>query len=305
MLNFLFRFNRIKIKFDKKIIRRNLYFTHKNDTRKDNEIEFTDLKNRKDEVESLTNNYTAPALASALYDREGLLKRCAILLEENRIEELRNNLHPYLIKSTTKSLNYIPTEIDQNYLDGIKKLLSRMPRQFNIAIPRRAAVVIPLCTSEDGSPSILFTVRSPALHHHKSEICFPGGMKDPEDKNIQETALRELKEEIGCDSKHIQVLGVLRSDWSQVNNEIGVGVTPIVGYIGDLRETKIQINPDEISTIFTQKLTDICDDKNWITREYSTPVYTHDGYIIWGFTGFLTYRLVQCILKSYYVAVAN
>ena len=41
-------------------------------------------------------------------------------------------------------------------------------------------------------------------------ICsFPGGQISPEDKTIEETALREMQEEIGVDSSSVTVWGKL------------------------------------------------------------------------------------------------
>lgn len=256
--------------------------------------------NREQEIYNLTNNYTAPALASALRDREIILQQCARLCEDGRIDELKKVLNPYLLKrSKGQNEKIIPSVIDENYLESIRKLLNRMPRQVGVVIPKRGGVFIPLCMNENGNPSILFTQRSCNLVHHRCEICFPGGMKDKEDNNIIETAKRELEEEIGVKEENVDVLGILRCDWSEIRAQVGIGVTPVVGYIGDLRNLKLKINVSEVSSVFSQNLSDLCDVNNWLIRDYSTPVYCHDGYIIWGLTGYLTHRFISCIIKEY------
>lgn len=110
-------------------------------------------------------------------------------------------------------------------------------------------------------------------------------MKDKEDNNMTETALRELSEEMGIDSVDVNILGLLRCDWSELSSIVGVGVTPVIGYIGKLKELKLKINPDEVSFSFTQTLEDLCNASKWSLRDYSSPVYANDGHVIWGLTG--------------------
>ena len=57
--------------------------------------------------------------------------------------------------------------------------------------------------------SIVFTLRSQKVEHHKGEISFPGGRKDPEDRNLEFTAQRETKEEIGIDATEYKILAEL------------------------------------------------------------------------------------------------
>jgi nudix motif 8 len=65
---------------------------------------------------------------------------------------------------------------------------------------------MPLCHNK-GVPSILFTTRTEKVSRHKGQICFPGGMVDDTDLSINDTALRELDEELGISSDRVEVLG--------------------------------------------------------------------------------------------------
>ena len=58
-------------------------------------------------------------------------------------------------------------------------------------------------------PSILFTVRTSRVEHHKGEVSFPGGARDAEDESITYTAIRETHEEVGIAPEHVEVLGRL------------------------------------------------------------------------------------------------
>lgn len=62
---------------------------------------------------------------------------------------------------------------------------------------RNAGVLIPIICDDEWT--CILTRRTPHLRTHSKEICFPGGKPDPEDKNLQETAIREAKEELNLD----------------------------------------------------------------------------------------------------------
>lgn len=42
------------------------------------------------------------------------------------------------------------------------------------------------------------------------------------------------------------MLGVLRCDWAELASLIGVAVTPVVGFLGNLSREQIHPNPDEV-----------------------------------------------------------
>ena len=44
------------------------------------------------------------------------------------------------------------------------------------------------------------------LRTNAGEVCFPGGKRDPSDRDDVETALREAEEEIGLPPDHVQVV---------------------------------------------------------------------------------------------------
>jgi 8-oxo-dGTP pyrophosphatase MutT (NUDIX family) len=91
---------------------------------------------------------------------------------------------------------------------------------------RRAAVLIPLVV-QDSQVGVLFTVRTEDVEHHKGQISFPGGVADPGDATLIQTALRETDEETGIGSSHIIILGVC-GDYSTPS---GFNIAPVVGSI--------------------------------------------------------------------------
>ncbi|RLN14944.1 hypothetical protein BBJ28_00000906 [Nothophytophthora sp. Chile5] len=172
------------------------------------------------------------------------------------------------------------------HLERIRKRLSRLPRQITKAYSQRAAVVIPLCTFE-GEPSVLFTLRSLTVGKHKGEVCFPGGMVDPEDSCIEGTCLREMNEEVGLAPEGVDVLGVLRCDWSSVTSITGIAVTPVVGFIGEMSDQSVAINEQEVESLFTVPLRDLMAPENWVRPSNATPVFTGGPHVVWGLTAYL------------------
>ncbi len=72
--------------------------------------------------------------------------------------------------------------------------------------PRRAAVAVVLWGDETGAKKILLVQRGFSAPQHPGEIAFPGGMAEPEDRDLRWTARRELFEELGV-RDHLWELG--------------------------------------------------------------------------------------------------
>ena len=71
------------------------------------------------------------------------------------------------------------------------------------------AAVLLVLYAKDGEYCVLLNKRSEEVEYHKGEISFPGGARDPEDKDFLDTALRETEEEMGIDRKDVTILGEL------------------------------------------------------------------------------------------------
>lgn len=72
---------------------------------------------------------------------------------------------------------------------------------------------------------------------------------DEDDSQIIDTSIREMEEEIGVSPDSVDILGVLRCDWTEVSSLTGVSVTPVVGFIGDYEKINFKINKDEVQLI--------------------------------------------------------
>lgn len=155
-----------------------------------------------EDIQVLVNNFTAPALASALRDRESTLQHAAILANSGNFKELSTLLLPFLKENVSKRrVKYHELDLSNGFtrkeLVIIQRYLHRMPRQVYHAVEKRASVVIPLC-NVNGVASVLFERRSATVKTHKQQVCFPGGMlEEGVDSTIIQTSLREMEEELG------------------------------------------------------------------------------------------------------------
>lgn len=94
---------------------------------------------------------------------------------------------------------------------------------------RRAAVTALLVRDERGELLIPFTRRSYELKQHPGEISLPGGKWEPADGSaLEQTALRELEEELGVAPSRVRLLGRL-PDVSTVVTDYAIA--PFVGYL--------------------------------------------------------------------------
>jgi len=176
-----------------------------------------------------------------------------------------------------------------------------MPRTVTTAHTQRAGVVIPLCTVK-GVPSLLFEKRPPDLRTHPDEVCLPGGMVcDVNDTTIISTCLREMKEEIpGLNMNNVEVLGVLRCNWGEVHHLVGVAVTPVVCYLGEIPED-LSHNSDEVAKVFTIPLSNLLKGDLWMQKQDLAPIFVGGPEIIWGLTGYILERFVKDIILPNHV----
>ncbi len=155
-----------------------------------------------------------------------------------------------------------------------------------------AAVLIPLVW-QDNEWYLLFTRRTNKVESHKGQVSFPGGGCDDGEKTPEETALREVEEEIGINRKDIRVLG-------RLGNMITITsfrVTPVVGVIP--WPVVLRLGQHEVDRVFTIPLKWLADKGNrW---EFPFPgrnrgliaYHPYDGELLWGATARMTVTFVR------------
>ncbi|MEP6775005.1 MAG: CoA pyrophosphatase [Chloroflexota bacterium] len=156
---------------------------------------------------------------------------------------------------------------------------------------RHSAVLI-LLYPRGGEDYLVLMKRTENMAHHKGQISFPGGAREPEDRDLVVTALREANEELGVDPEMVQVLGVMPDFYARVSNFI---ITPVVGRLKPVAGAErllFQPNASEVAEVIEVPLRVLRDPSIHHTEQrshnsvtYRLHFYDYDGYEIWGATG--------------------
>ncbi len=115
-------------------------------------------------------------------------------------------------------------------------------RLFGVREPSPASVLVSIVARDE--PTLLLTRRTEHLIDHPGQVSFPGGRAEPEDADAVATALREAREEIGLDPRHVEVLGALPT-YTTVTAFV---VTPVVALIRP--GFTMQLDPYEVAEVF-------------------------------------------------------
>jgi 8-oxo-dGTP pyrophosphatase MutT (NUDIX family) len=159
-----------------------------------------------------------------------------------------------------------------------------------------AAVVIPVYRSLDGELHIVMILRNPG-GVHGGQIAFPGGKHDPSDETMLDTALREVREELGLVITKDDVLAELAMEQTRTT---GYRVFPYLARIA-LPE-RWEIAEREIAEILDVKLRDLArpeaQDKmierfpTWQKAE-QVSFYRVGEHRLWG----LSYRILRPVIS--------
>ncbi|HXG42114.1 MAG TPA: CoA pyrophosphatase [Dehalococcoidia bacterium] len=163
------------------------------------------------------------------------------------------------------------------------------------AVP--AAVLVPLYLKE-GQAHVLLTERTHHVEHHKGQISFPGGARDPEDPDLLATALRESYEEAGIHPQDVEVIGRL-DDIVTITNFL---VTPYVGVLRCQSGYGFCAHPREVASLLEVPLPHLLDWRNmelelrqWRGTPVLVPAFHWNGYRIWGATARILKQLLDLL----------
>ena len=130
-------------------------------------------------------------------------------------------------------------------MDKFKEFLNtRQTLFYNTRGYLVSAVLLPLL-EVDGETQLLFEVRAQHLKRQPGEICFPGGIVEPDElRSPQLAAVRETCEEINVPKESIELIGPL----DYIISPIGALIYPFLGRItiDEIPEP----NYDEVQEVF-------------------------------------------------------
>ena len=178
----------------------------------------------------------------------------------------------------------------------------RMMRNFprTPGTDARDAAVLILLFPFNNSIHTVFMQRHDYNGVHGGQISFPGGKKEPSDKDIIQTALREANEETGVDPSTIRVIGTLTPLFIPVSNMI---VTPVVGWSEAKPDYKHQ--EDEVVFLFDAEMKRFLDPLIIKTKPMEIrgetieiKYFDYDGNLIWGATAMILHELLTILRRD-------
>lgn len=143
---------------------------------------------------------------------------------------------------------------------------------------------------------VLLQRRAPDLSSHPGQVSFPGGGREPDDRDFVDTALREAEEETGLDPTGVEILATLPALPLVVSNH---DVTPVLGW-WTTPSRVAAVDHAETVEVFRVPVAQLLDPAtrftSTLTRAGSTfrgPAFNVDGTIVWGFTALVLDRLFE------------
>lgn len=179
----------------------------------------------------------------------------------------------------------IPLIVPQNNAES-SDLISLKTREGHIDLPLATQVVL--------------TERTHTVEHHKGQISFPGGVFEPQDSSLEETALRETFEEIGLARECVQVVAEL-PDIPTIASKFRV--RPFVGVVRE--QPEFQPSPHEIGKILMVPLRHLLDPANSVLESherngvrYQIKAYHYESHRIWGATGLMLQVFLEKFIQK-------
>ncbi|MGC8856020.1 MAG: NUDIX hydrolase [Anaerolineae bacterium] len=157
-----------------------------------------------------------------------------------------------------------------------------------------AAVLIPLARVE-GEWHLLFTRRTERVEAHKGQVSFPGGACDEGETSPEETALREVEEEIGLRPRQVHLLGRL----NPLVTVTYFRVRPVIGVIP--WPYTFRVSTIEVARLFTIPLLWLANRQNYWEFPFSDSgrsviaYHPYDGELLWGATARMTVNFLETI----------
>lgn len=170
--------------------------------------------------------------------------------------------------------------------------------------PNKAGVMAVFYPNASGATSLVLILRRKYKGVHSNQIGFPGGREELQDRNLEDTALRETEEEVGIPRDEIKVVRELTKLYIPPSN---FWVQP---FLGLLNHTPNFIKQEsEVARILQVDLDHFLDDSNFVKEELSTsyskkmlvPAFKLNNQIVWGATGMMLSEIRELFRECFEV----
>lgn len=174
------------------------------------------------------------------------------------------------------------------------------PAASTEAVPpglRSAGVLVPL-RSAGGEITVALARRTERVPHHKGQICFPGGSRDPGDRDLLATAMREAEEELGIRGEDVELLGAME----RVPTVTGFCIQPFVVRIPD--DARFRLDGFEMAETFDAPLSVFTEfsryrsaASSFLGKPYTVYFLDYGPHTIWGATARILHELAEIALR--------
>jgi 8-oxo-dGTP pyrophosphatase MutT (NUDIX family) len=131
---------------------------------------------------------------------------------------------------------------------------------------------------------------------HSSQISFPGGKAELQDKTLEITALRETEEEVGVPMNKVKIIRQCSEIYIPPSNFL---VTPYLGFSKE--NLQFVPNPEEVQRVLELPIHQLLDDETIVntkmTTSYATdidvPAFQVENFLIWGATAMILSELKE------------
>ena len=202
----------------------------------------------------------------------------------------------------------------ENLKTNLQKPLPGVEAQFEMAHVKRervlantyesqnyrpSAVLILLYPNEQQQTSVLLIERMTYNGHHSGQIAFPGGKAEPDDLDLQATALREFFEETGADVTPT-VIGKLTPVYIPVSKFM---VQPFVSFVE--QKPNFLASAYEVNELIEWEINHLLNPE--IIKETTieptpgykikTPYFDLQGKVLWGATAMMLNELKRVLCR--------
>lgn len=174
---------------------------------------------------------------------------------------------------------------------------------IDVAVPapaglRPAGVLVPLRARPAAPPgsgdeiAVVLARRTERVPHHKGQVCFPGGSRDPQDRDLLATALREAEEELGIRKGDVGLLGTM----DPVPTVTGFFIQPYVARLS--ASAAFRLDGFEMAEVFEAPLPIFGEFARYrrarttfLGEAYDVLFFDYPPHTIWGATAKILHRL--------------
>lgn len=167
--------------------------------------------------------------------------------------------------------------------------VGRIPDGYNPNPPgaRQSAVLLLLAPEERGESVLVLIERAHNGGPHAGQIALPGGVQEPEDRDLCATALRETREEVGARVPRAAVIGALSRIYIPVSN---FSIQPLVAAVPSF--PLLQPEPGEVASILTPSISQIAESGGTMVvprdgQALRVPAYRLGSATVWGATAMI------------------